>query len=142
MIRARASTKKRKRFARLFTPVVPPQNLPVIQSADGKFRMPGEAVNNCACGEPWVVAFPGQIAFPATTVNHMGMTCALEPAIAARDSLYLCMACAVQRGWLESLERNRREREKGDEPAVELHSATNTAAGSDGEAGDQEGTKG
>jgi hypothetical protein len=103
MIRARASTKKRKRFPRLFTPPVLPDNLPVIQTADGKFKLPGEAVHTCACGEPWSVAFPGSIAFSATTVNHLGMTCAPEPAIAARDDLYLCMACAAERGWPQCL---------------------------------------
>jgi hypothetical protein len=99
MIRARASKKKPKRFPRLFTPVVPPQNLPVIQTADGKFKLPGDVIHTCACGEPWSVAFPGSIAFPATKVNHLGMTCAPEPAVAARDDLFLCMACAVARGW-------------------------------------------
>jgi hypothetical protein len=103
MIRARASKKKRKRFPRLFTPPVLPTNLPVIRTADGKFKLPGEAVHTCACGEPWSVAFPGSIAFPATTVNHLGMTCAPEPVIAARDDVYLCLACAGERGWPQCL---------------------------------------
>jgi hypothetical protein len=103
MIRARASKKKRKRFPRLFTPVVPPDNLPVIQTADGKFKLPGDVIRTCPCGEPWSVAFPGSIAFPATKVNHLGMTCAPEPAVAARDDVFLCMDCAAERGWPQCL---------------------------------------
>lgn len=127
MIRARAP-KKPKRFAKLFTAVVPPDNLPVIRTAGGKFKRPGEIVpSTCACGESWSVAFPGQTAWVGRRINDQGMVC-VEPPIARRDNLYLCLACARDRGWPNLSSETDTIRGNHDEPATDVLSTTSSAA--------------
>ena len=114
MIRGRSSRIKfkRKAKAKRLIPVLLPERM-------------------CPCGDAWDVMFPGTMAFPATTVSEVGMTCVEMPAVAGRETIALCFACAKTRGWPNMPSKTSMNRGILDERAANARQCGDVAGTSD-----------